>query len=121
MKLLMSILLSFALVSPAFASGKLTVEPRYSVKANDWTPMIGFGVYEPVMGKSVFLNSWLGTGYSVEKNKPKEQWYNLKNSLEVRPFNRLTLGAGVGVEYTPDSKGQHWDSTLFVKVALQLW
>lgn len=116
MNKLMFILCLFVLPATALAGGKLTVGGNYYKDEKDFKPVLGLAVYQPIVPGLVAYNGWTGTG--GEYLKRDFEWAVTKHMIEFY-INKVTLGAGVQLEYNRTDK-KVVDS-LAVKAEYKLW
>lgn len=125
MKFIMSVLtLIFAVASvPAFASGRISLQPSYDAVHDKASYQVGLSIYEKMMD-GVFYNSWTGTGDSLSEESPSyRQWYVTKHQVDFKA-DGLIFSPGVKALYNPDV-GPFNDRTvqteIFGKITLELW
>jgi hypothetical protein len=105
------------LYSPtAEAGGKVTFQMQ-THDHDEMQPSIGLSIYESLLGP-IYLNSWIGTGWSPNDSWATEQWFAANNFLEVHLW-RLTLGVGHKFEYNVDVP--YREHNFAAKVAYNIW
>lgn len=100
----------------AEASGKLSFQMQ-THDHDQMQPAIGLSIYESLLGP-IYLNSWIGTGWSPNDNWATEQWFAANNALEIHLW-RLTLGVGHKFEYNVDVPWR--EHNFFAKASYKLW
>lgn len=119
------VLLMALVATPAFASGSLTFQPKYTFGQSKVTPMVGLSVYERLGDSPVFTNVWAGIGSDTFSDH-QQTWYVVKNTFEVHVFSVITFGIGgeVGLlDRDALNKGSEksWRGAVFGKAAVKLW
>ena len=121
-KLLFGLL--FSLI--AYATGSVSIEPRYDFYSKDPFYIVALSVWEPIT-KTVAYNGWFGIGDDFEKNGPNQRlfqnWWVAKNQLDVK-VKSLTVSPGVRVQYNDsadDSAVPTWLEEAFIRVSYKLW
>jgi hypothetical protein len=105
----------------ADAAGRVIIQPQYFFGKALVLPQFGLSVYEPIVGKNVFLNSYAGYGEVPEVGGVENalvRWATLKNDVEFRmPLG--TIGAGITLRYAHPDKV--WNNDAHVRVTFRIW
>lgn len=121
MKLFVSLMIlcaSFLFTSGAQASGKISLQNNFFEGGKKYRPMIGLGIYEPIFGGSVALNSWTGYGNQPFDLNPDVDWFTTKNQIDFH-FKRMTLSPGFQYSFvSPFGEERSW---VYFKVDYKLW
>jgi hypothetical protein len=109
----------------AFAGGKLQLEPRYNATYDKTNYMVGLAIYERLIGKTVFYNSWSGFGDTLEETQSNyRSWYTTKHAIDFK-LGAFTVSPGVRfVYYSQPDEGQtnnDIQTEFFGKLSIELW
>ncbi len=108
----------FTSLPEASASGKITLQNNFFENGQKYRPMIGLGIYEPMFGGLVALNSWSGYGNQPFDFNPDANWMTTKNQLDFH-IKRFTISPGFQWSYVlPYEEERSW---VFLKVDYKLW
>lgn len=120
------LVLTMSISTTAFASGKLSVEPRYNPKNEQTTYTVGLGVYETLIRNRVALNSWTGFGDSIDDGLDADysKWFVTKNSVDLFLTEMVAISPGIRIAYRPRD-GEFSEDTvvqeIFGKLTIKLW
>ena len=121
------LLLALAFSSQAFATGSVSVEPRYDFYSKDSFYILSLSVWEPI-SKKVTYNGWLGIGDDLDKethinDRLFQNWVVAKNQLDVK-VKKLTVSPGFRIQYNDnadETEVPKWLDEAFLKISYQLW
>ncbi|HUP55967.1 MAG TPA: hypothetical protein VM598_00840 [Bdellovibrionota bacterium] len=107
--------------SPAAASGELTLLPGYFFNAEKFNLLrVGLYVQEPLAERWTYT-SWSGSGrtYLNDPNVSQVTWYSTQHSVNYGLVEGVTVGGGVGYEYSTPSNYSNID--LHLRIGVRLW
>lgn len=121
MKFFLSFFVLFGcmLFSPgSHASGKITLQNNLFEGGKQYRPMIGLGIYEPIFGGALAINSWTGYGNQPFDLSPDVNWFTTKNQIDFH-ISRLTVSPGFQYSFvTPYDEDRSW---VYLKLDYKLW
>ena len=112
-----NLFLFLTLSTTAMASGKLTLQPNFWLGEDKVTPMIGLGIYEPLVKVYIAYNGWTGYGEQPVL-KGGVHWLTSKHDLDLY-WDKLTISPGyTALLVLPYQKFQH---NVHVKFTYKIW
>jgi len=124
MKYLIALLFSMN----AYASGKISLEPRYDSVDGKMSGIIGFSVWERLSPK-VSYDGWAGYGtdgtpYGYQDSSLFHNWVVVKNQLNVDLSETIQASPGVRMQYNPtasDMEIPRYLEEYYVRFTYVLW
>lgn len=113
------VLITCVMFSPgADASGKISIQNNFFDQGKKYRPMIGLGIYEPIFGGALAINSWTGYGNQPFDLSSDVDWFTTKNQLDFY-FGKLTVSPGFQYSFvSPYKEDRSW---LYMKLDYKLW
>lgn len=121
------LLLALFFSTQAFATGSVSIEPRYDFYSKDSFYVLSLSVWEPI-SKKVAYNGWLGVGDDLDKethinDRIFQNWIVAKNQLDIKA-GKVTLSPGFRVQYNDNVDTEvvpQWLDEAFLKISYKLW
>lgn len=110
---------TLAVTVDAEASGKITLQNNFYNGGKDYRPLIGLGIYEPILFKGkVAVNSWTGYGNQPFDLNPDVNWFTTKNQIDFH-LSKITVSPGYQYSFVwPYKEERQW---FYVKLDYKLW
>lgn len=108
--------------TPAFASGKITLQNNLYDEGKTYRPMVGLSVYEKLT-KHVAVNSWLGYGIQPLEIKDDVNWLVGKLQADLKFGHKVTVSPGYQYKHLfGDSDTPSEDHHIpYFSISYQLW
>lgn len=112
----------------AYASGKISVEPRYDSVDGKMSGIVGFSIWEKVLPVMSY-DGWVGYGtdgtpYGYRDESLFHNWIVVKNQVNVELSDSIMASPGVRMQYNPtasDMEVPRYLEEYYVRFTYTLW